>query len=438
MGFPLVIILLAAGCGVSATATSRDEEDGTPADGPSSDHPVIPTIDAGADMKVLPKRKGINERWTRFDDCVLKDLVLSDQKLFALCGGTTNHLLTCPIDQGLETVECEEFVAFDRPSLDGKPLEATPLVHNILDDRFLAVTFTSLPDHHSGFYIVDRESRQVTNSLAFGTSGVRVGNDVLPLGLTLPWGAFLLGDFLFLATRNQNFSAEEESYTAGSFSPFVWNGDGTVEPIEDELGQTYVSTSGLQATGFIEGEEPDTAFVLNNGHFQEGAPTESYFDLISLDGEGNPQVVSNQAVSLGPIPFEPLKHFAFSPDRQSLLLASQPYVDQPARVYVSGLELSEGLDVGPDQIVSAVWYSDGETEKAVLTKKSAEVLGVTIENGRPATVLQSTPVYYGDPTVSALNISEAGCFFYQGLVLDEEERQSAITAMECGALGGVN
>ncbi|MDO8494603.1 MAG: hypothetical protein Q7S68_04625 [Deltaproteobacteria bacterium] len=434
----LIYAFFLAACGAAASRSSRDMEDDSVPDASTPDSMATEQEDGGeADApQVLPVRDGINERWTIFDDCVLSDLVLADDKLYALCKGTTNRLLSCPIDQELKTTTCETVVSFDKPYLEEAELEVSPLVHTVLDDRFSVVTFTSVPDNHPGFYVVDRSNQTVTDAIAFETLGVRVGNDVLPLRATLLWGALRLGDFLLVAARNQNFEESAESYTVASFLPFTWNGDGTVTSIEDELGQQQIFTSGWNTTLFLNGTEANTGRLLNNGYAPGGNPTESYFDAISLDADGNPQVDATQSFSLGNIPFEPLKHFAFGPDSSSFLLASSPYGSEQAKLYVAGLGLSEGVAIGSDPIVSAVWYSQGEDNKAFVTNSGREVFAVAIEDGQPTAVLPSVPVYYGTPTVSALQNSEASCILYQGLQLSGSE--SGITAMQCGALLGLN
>ena len=434
MGPILIYALFLAACGAAASRSSRDQGDESVPDASTPDAPIA-MHDMGPDAEVLPMRDGINERWTTFDDCVLSDLVLADEKLYALCKGTTNRLLSCPIDQGLKTTACEEFVRFDKPLLDEEFLEISPLVHTVLNDQYSVVTFTSVPDNHPGFYVVDRSNQTVSDSVAFETPGIRVGNDVLPLRATLPWGAFLMGDLLLLATRDRNFDEEEESYILGTFSPFTWNGDGTVTPIEGELGLETILNNGFQPTLFLPGEEPDTARLLNNGFLRDGIPTGANFDFIYKDADGNTQVDPEQNIVFNDIAFEPLKHFSFNPDQSSLLLAGQPYGTEEAKLYVAGLELSEGLNVGTDPIVSVVWSSQGADNEAFVTSGGSQVFGVTITDDHPTALLPNVRVY-GTPTVSVLHPSEASCMFYQGLQLSDSE--SAITAMQCGALQGLN
>ncbi|MBI4124864.1 MAG: hypothetical protein HY609_05175 [Deltaproteobacteria bacterium] len=433
--FVIGTLLGVAGCGSSGPSSRPDREEQDPPDGGSdlsADGPEPLPVDGGdggmigADAEadaMPPRREKINDRWAEFEDCVLADLVLADEKLYALCEGNPHRLVQCdPADEDLEPAACDDFVLFeDLPHLDGKPLEIAPLVHNVLNDRYSVVTFTSVPDNYPGFFVVDRTTREITDQRAWEAPGIRVGSDIIEFPSNLPWGSALLGDNLLIAARNRDFETAGENYYGGMFLYFDWNGDGTVGiPEEAELGVAFRFTNGLNPTLF----RPDgsTAKLLNNQHRGGASPLSSGWDRIALDGDGRPVIDEDDFQSLGAISFEPFKHFAASPDGSAVFLASRPnlYVYQPA-----AHSLSDPYPWEDERVISAAW-GGALGDRVFFAGESQAVFSASISDG--GAVFASGGIsLIGEPTASAIDLSQG--IYYQGLIVDAAAGQSAITAM---------
>lgn len=425
----------AVGCGSSPSSSRPDRERPAPpdsgadleADGPAplpedgGDGGIV-SADADADA-MPPSRDKINDRWAQFEDCLLTDLVLADEKLYALCEGNPHRLLECSLaSEELEAADCDDFVRFEEsPYLNDEPLTIMPLVHNVLNDRHSVVTFTSVPDNYPGFFVVDRVTREITDQRAWEAPGIRVGSDIIEFPSNLPWGASLLGDNLLIAARNRDFDAAEETYLGGMIMYFDWNSDGTVGiPAEAELGVAFRFTNGLNPT-LIWPEGADMK-LLHNSHRSGADPLDSGWDRITLGGEGNPVIDEGDFQSLGALSFEPFKHFSASPDGSALFLAALPnlYIYHPATN-----TLSDPLEWEDERVVSAAWAGAAGSQ-VFFAGASRAVYNAFISGGRPVSVSAGISLI-GEPAASAADRSEG--IYYQGLIIDEAAQRSAITTM---------
>lgn len=421
------ILALLASCGGQPTRRSRDQS----VDDAQSDASSV----ADGDHDALPVRPGINERWGEADNCKLQDLVLADQKLYALCQGTPNRLISFPLaGEDLATAISKDVVALDQPPyLNGKPLTVSPSVLNVLNDRFFLVTFDSDPDHYPGFYVVDRTTGQITDKRAYATDGVQAGGDVIPFRPNLAWGAALLENNLLVATRNRDFSASDEIYSGGSLLAFGWNEDGTIPEDNAELGAPFLFTDGNNPTLFLNDADANSAKLLHNGSV--GFPDSAYsgFDTVTLDDQNVVQIDPTQWAPFDNLVLEPWKRAVTNADQSALALATPPSGATPAKIIVAlpGSNEVFAQEVGDKNLLSAVWYSQDSINKVFVADSSPQLFGVTIQDNQPAEISAGIPVY-GTPSVAAFDPS--ACVYYLGLVLSDTH--SAITAMRCDAIDG--
>jgi len=369
-----------------AACKSQTGEGDDPIDAGSPDSlPNNVEEDAGVDAG-LPERKGSIERAITFNGAEIVDMVATDQ-LGALINGRENsngekeysRIKTCPFVSDLKPLECDDLAVFNEEVISKNglikidPNEINPVALNAIDDQYFLMTFTASAGEFVGYLLVDQNSGAITDQDVFNPI-LSIGNDDLEISIAPLYVARSFEGSLLISSRSEKPSGDGEEFSIGPIQQFNWDED--EEGVISNNGELRLNirplSSGTSPTVFFQGdlEENEGVYLLNNGHIEKGKPKGSSIDWVHVGDEG--ELVAEQEFELGNNAFEPFKRPITDPDERMMLLASIPYGSESARLFVSDPGLSRGVNLGDDRIRSAVWYTDGEIDKAFLSTESLQ------------------------------------------------------------------